>query len=86
MRRTQIYITDEQAAKIRQLARARRVSQAQVIRRILDAALDTGDPEAEARAGILATAGILPDAPDWEAWQARVRGRSAAQRLEDEGL
>lgn len=86
MRRTQIYITDEQAAKIRQLARARRVSQAQVIRRILDAALETGDPESEARAGIVATAGILPDAPDWRAWQANVRGRTAAQRLEDEGL
>jgi len=86
MRRTQIYITDEQAARIRQIARGRNVSQAQVIRQILDAALDTGDAEAEARAGILATAGILPDAPDWPQWQAQVRGRSADERLSDEGL
>lgn len=86
MRRTQIYITDEQASQIKQLARSRRVSNAQVIRQILDAALETGDAEAEARAGILATAGILPDAPDWPDWQARVRGRAAGQRLADSGL
>ncbi len=86
MRRTQVYITDEQAERIRAIARERKVTQALVIRQILDAALDTGDPEAEARAGILATAGILPDAPDWPEWQAQVRGRSADERLSDEGL
>ena len=86
MRRTQIYITDEQARQIKQLARSRRVSKALVIRQILDAALDTGDSEAEARAGILATAGILPDAPDWPEWQALVRGRSASARLAEDGL
>jgi hypothetical protein len=85
MQRTQIYITDEQARQIKQLARSRRVSMAQVIRQILDGALDTGDAEAEARAGILATAGILPDAPDWPEWQAAVRGRSAAERLSESG-
>ena len=57
-----------------------------MIRQILDAALDTGDAEAEARAGILATARILRDAPDWPTWQRSVRGRSAATRLEEEGL
>ena len=86
MRRTQIYITDEQAARIRAIARERSVSQAQVIRQILDAALDTGDRETEARAGILATAGILAAAPDWPEWQRRVRGRSADERLTDEGM
>jgi hypothetical protein len=86
MKRTQIYITEEQAARIRQLARDRGVSQAQVIRQVLDDALETGDPEAEARAGILATAGILRDAPDWPEWQARVRGRTADERLTDEGF
>ncbi len=85
MLRTQIYITDEQDRRIKVLAKSRRVSKAQVIRQILDAALDTGDAEAEARAGILATAGILPDAPDWPEWQAAVRGRSASRRLSDEG-
>lgn len=86
MQRTQIYITDEQASEIKRIARSRRVSKAQVIRQILDTALDTGDAEAEARAGILATAGILPDAPDWPEWQASVRGRSAAERLSDTGM
>ena len=86
MKRTQIYITDEQATQIKQLARSRRTSKAHVIRQILDAALETGDAEAEARAGILATAGILPAAPDWPEWQATVRGRSAAERLSESGL
>jgi len=86
MRRTQIYITDEQAERIKAIAQERNVTQALVIRQILDAALETGDPEAEARAGILATAGILPDAPNWPEWQAQMRGRSAAERLADEGL
>jgi hypothetical protein len=81
MQRTQIYITDEQAREIKALARRRRLSMASVIRQILDAALETGDAEAEARAGIIATAGVLPDAPDWPEWQAFVRGRSAADRL-----
>lgn len=84
MRRTQIYIEEEQARRIKELARSRRVSQAQVIRQILDAALDPEDAEAEARAGILATAGIVRGAPDWPEWQASVRGRSAADRLSDQ--
>ncbi|HEX7000351.1 MAG TPA: CopG family transcriptional regulator [Trueperaceae bacterium] len=86
MRRTQIYITAEQSRKIRELARRRGVSQAQVIRQVLDAGLETGDPEAEARAAILATAGILADAPEWPEWQASVRGRTADERLTDQGL
>jgi hypothetical protein len=86
MKRTQIYIRDDQAARIAERAEERGLSQAEVIRQILDAALDTGDAEAEARAAIMATAGLLRDAPDWREWQRSVRGRSAAQRLEDEGL
>ncbi len=86
MQRTQIYITDEQATRIKQLARSRRTSKAHVIRQILDAALETGDAESEARAGILATAGILPEAPDWHEWQAAVRGRTAVERLAEGGL
>lgn len=81
MRRTQVYITDDQAAKIRAMAKRCRVSQAVVIRQLLDAGLETGGPEAEARAGILATAGILANAPDRPEWQAAVRGRSAAEFL-----
>jgi Arc/MetJ-type ribon-helix-helix transcriptional regulator len=85
MRRTQIYITEEQAKQIRDIAQARNVSQAEVIRQILDAALDAGNAEGEALAAIRASAGILPDAPGWEEWQAEVRGRSADQRLRDTG-
>lgn len=85
MQRTQIYITDEQAREIKRVAHQRRVSMAHVIRQILDAALETGESEAEARAGILATAGILPDAPGWPEWQRAVRGRPAADRPRNRG-
>lgn len=81
MQRTQIYITDEQAREIKRVAHQRSVSMAHVIH----AALDTGDSEAEARALILATAGILPDAPDWPERPRAVRGRPAADRLRDRG-
>jgi hypothetical protein len=83
MKRTQIYIRDDQAERILERAEERGISQAEVIRQILDAALDTGDAEAEARAAILATAGVLQDAPDWPEWQRSVRGRSAAERLDE---
>jgi hypothetical protein len=85
MHRTQIDIAEEQAARIRVIALARNISQAEVIRQSLDAALNTGGAEGEALAAIHASAGILPDAPGWQAWQAEVRGRSADQRLRDTG-
>lgn len=81
MKRTQISITDEQAAQIKQLALSRRTSRAHVIRQILEVALETGNVEAEARAGILATAGILPQAPDWPECQAAVRGSTTSSLL-----
>ncbi len=86
MLRTQIYITEEQSQRISQMAAERGVPKAQVIRGILDRALDTGDHEAEARAVILASAGVMADAPDWPEWQRSVRGRTAAERLADLGL
>ena len=86
MRRTQIYITDEQAARIAELAEFRRVSKAEVIRGILDEALEVGDAETEASAGIRTTAGSMPDAPDWQEWQESVRGKSADGRLKNFGL
>lgn len=85
MRRTQIYITEEHDQRLAALASDRRIPKAAVVRQILDAALDTGDAEAEARAAIRATAGICHDAPDWPQWQRQVRGRTADQRLHDEG-
>jgi hypothetical protein len=81
MKRTQIYITEQQDQRLQQLAADRRLPKAAVIRQILDGALETGDTEAEARAAILATAGACADYPDWPEWQRTVRGRTADERL-----
>ncbi len=87
MRRTQIYLTEEQDRRIARLARDRGVSKAEVIRQILDAEFDTGDAEAEGRAAILATAGICADYPDWPEWLAGVRAPGGASaRLDALGL
>lgn len=68
------------------LASERASSKAEVIRGILDAALDTGDADADARAAILASAGICVDS-DWPAWLDRVRsGCGADARLAELGL
>ncbi len=83
MKRTQAYIREDQAERIAERAKERGVSRVEVIRQILDVALDLGDVEAEARAAIIATAGILSEAPDWPAWQRSVRGRTASERLDD---
>jgi len=85
MKRTQVYLTDEQDRRLGEIARARRSSKAGALRWALDTALDTGDAEAEARALILATAGVCADYPDWPEWQRYVRGRTAVERLGDLG-
>ncbi len=81
MRRTQVYITEEQDRRISAIAAERGISKAGALRWALDAALETGDAEAEARAIIMATAGICSNLPDWSEWQCSVRGRSADERL-----
>lgn len=81
MKRIQIYITEQQDLRLRQLAAERRLPKAAVIRQILDAALESGDAEVEARAAILATAGVCADYTDWPEWQRTVRGRTADERL-----
>ncbi|HEX5583866.1 CopG family transcriptional regulator [Gaiella sp.] len=86
MRRTQIYITDEQDRLLARRARSERISKAEAIRRILNSALDAGDPEAEARAVIRSTAGICANYPDWPEWQRAVRGKTADERLRAGGL
>jgi hypothetical protein len=88
MRRTQIYLTDEQSAKIAQLADDRHASKAEVIRRILDEALGIGedDDDAADRAVIEATAGLCREYPDWPAWLESVRGQDADERLTSLGL
>ncbi len=81
MKRTQVYLTDEQNQRLSEIARERRTSKAGALRWALDAALETGDAEAEERAIILATAGLCADYPDWPEWQREVRGRTAVERL-----
>jgi hypothetical protein len=85
MKRTQIYITEEQDRRLAERAADRRISKAEAIRRILDEALDAGDAEGEARSVIEATAGIC-DYPDWPEWLRTVRGRTADERLRASGL
>ncbi len=63
------------------------VPMAEVVRRILDQVLAIDDGAADARvAAVQATAGVLADADDWPEWLARVRGRTAAERLDHLGL
>lgn len=86
MKRTQIYITEEQDRRLAKIAAEREISKAEAIRQILDRALDPGDAEAEARAVIEATAGICADYPDWPEWLRAARGRTADERLRAAGL
>ncbi len=83
MKRTQVYLTTGQDRRLAEVARDRGISKAGSLRWALDTALNTGDAEAEARAIIEATAGILSDHPDWPEWQRQVRGRTAAERLDE---
>jgi hypothetical protein len=85
MKRTQVYLTEAQDRRLAQMAAERGTSRASALRWALDTVLETGDTEVEARAVILATAGVLADYPDWPEWQREVRGRPAAQRLDELG-
>jgi hypothetical protein len=82
MRRTQIYITEEQERLISGQAADAGVAKAEVIRRMLDQALGLDSGAAHRRSAILATAGIMDEADDWPAWLRRVRGVSADERLD----
>lgn len=86
MRRTNIYLTDEQLRRIARQAEDAGVSQAEIVRRILDVGLGIDQGSAERIAAVEATAGILRDYPDWPEWLARVRGKGADRRLRDLGL
>jgi len=83
MKRTQVYLTEAQDRRLAELAAERGVSKASALRWALDASLETGDIEGQDRAVILSTAGLLADYPDWPEWQRRVRGRTAAERLDE---
>ena len=65
--RTQIYLTDEQRRRIDQVAKARGVTMAEIVRRALDAYLpEDVDPSAM----LAATFGAVPDAsvPSRDEW------------------
>jgi transposase len=81
MRRTQIYLTDEQRSRVAERARDRGCAQSQVIRELLDRGLGIEIESDDAVAAIRETAGILASESDWETWQRSVRGRSAGERL-----
>ncbi|HYN33096.1 MAG TPA: CopG family transcriptional regulator [Ilumatobacteraceae bacterium] len=81
MRRTQIYLTDEQRSQVAERARARGCAQSQIIRELLDRGLGIETESDDPVAAIRETAGLLADEADWEGWQRSVRGRSADQRL-----
>jgi predicted DNA-binding protein len=85
MKRTQIYITEEQDRRIGALAEDLGVSKAEIIRQMLDRGFGNDQDEEEARNIIRSTAGLLSDYPDWPEWQRQVRGRTADQRLRDHG-
>ena len=85
MRRTQIYLSDEQHRVLSQRARDLGVSKAAVIRRLLDERLGI-DAGRERERAIRQTAGILADYPDWPEWLASVRGAAAHDRLRRLGL
>jgi hypothetical protein len=82
MKRTQVYLTEAQDRRLATVAQERGTSKAGALRWALDKALGTGDSEEASRAVIRATAGICRGYPDWPEWQQRVRGRTAAERLE----
>lgn len=85
MQRVQIYLSDEQRRRVAARAEERSCPQAEIIREILDLGLGIEHEPIDGLAAIRETAGLLADEPDWETWQRSVRGRSAAERLEDTG-
>jgi predicted DNA-binding protein len=86
MRRTQLYLTDEQRERIAQRAEDAGVSQAEIVRRLIDEALGLGSDMGDRLDAVDATSGILADHPDWKEWLADVRGGDARERLEELGL
>lgn len=81
MRRTQIYLTEEQARLVAARADDAGIPEAEVIRDLLDQVLGLSDGLDERRRSIMETAGILADAPDWPDWLGGVRGPGADARL-----
>ncbi|HLH69405.1 MAG TPA: hypothetical protein VKY90_10325 [Candidatus Dormibacteraeota bacterium] len=77
---------DEQRRRLARRAADEGISQAEVVRRILDRALDIRRGVEDRLAVVEATAGVLADHPDWPEWLAGVRGPGSAERLRRLGL
>ena len=86
MRRTQMYLTEAQRSRLAERARSEGVSEAEVIRRVLDEALGLRGALEARLAAVYETAGLLADAPDWPEWLRTARGRGADNRLRELGL
>ena len=82
MKRTQMYLTDVQKRAIAQRASDLGLSQAEVIRRILDEALCLRDEEQRLR-DFQSTFGALKGKgyPGWEEWLREVRGPGINERM-----
>jgi plasmid stability protein len=81
-----MYLTDEQRKRLKQRATDAGVSEAEVIRSILDESLGIDDGTDDLLAAIEATFGICIDYPDWPEWLREMRGRTANERLKELGL
>lgn len=81
-----MYLTDAQRSSLAARARAEEISEAELVRRILDDALGLRGAAEERLAAVDETAGLLRDAPDWPDWLRGVRGHGADQRLRELGL
>jgi hypothetical protein len=85
MKRTQIYLTEEQDRLLAGRAAALGLPKAEVIRRLLDEHLGI-DAGAERKEAIRQTAGLLAGYADWPVWLADVRGSSQDERTRLLGL
>jgi len=86
MHRTQVYLTDEQRRRLARRAADDGISQAEIIRRILDRDLGIESGIDDRLAVVDATAGLLAGHPDWPEWLADIRGPGASERLHRLGL
>lgn len=76
MRRTQIYISEEEERRIASRVEDAVASKAEIIRRLLDRGLGIDDGAGPRMRAIDETFGVLPGAPHWPEWLAKVRERN----------
>lgn len=92
VRRTQIYLDEEQAERLASRAAAEGTTLSAVIRRAIDELLERGDGDGERLAGfreaVRASAGIAPDLPEGRAYVEGLRAhdieRERALRADSE--